>query len=121
MAKITVIGAGSFSEMLSRYEIVSQIMEYDRQTAQKLQEARETVAAAKLSLETDKADEEQLKASLETNKKDMDAKIKESEAYAAQLEKDEATAERERRLFWNRCCSTLTSSQRPNRWKAAKR
>jgi len=87
-----LLNAGSFSEMLSQAEIISQIIDFDQKLVGEMEKTRQAIADTKASLETDRAEEVSLKESLEENKRTLQQKIKESEDLVSQLEADEDKA-----------------------------
>ena len=70
-----ILGADSFSEMLTRFEVVSRISEHDTDTMHKLIEQRKYIEAIKDTLTADKAELEHTVSELEGKKSDLDGKM----------------------------------------------
>ena len=98
-----LFGSSSFTDLLDRIVFVSDVMEYDHQMVQSLEEARQAVADAKSALETSQAEQQAAKAALEEQEAELaadeaavDAAIAEinsqSDLYADQLEELRAQA-----------------------------
>lgn len=81
----------SFSDMLSRLEIISQIIKYDNNIMAKLAETRKQINDAKESLEQSKSEQEQLKNSLEKTKAELADRISQCDALTEQIASDEET------------------------------
>lgn len=90
-----VLGSNSFGEMIERMEIVSQVMEYDRNLIAKYTETKETIAAAKAKLEEDKADQEDAKGQLEDAYDALEEQRNEQQRLQDQLENDIELKERD--------------------------
>lgn len=86
-----LLEAESFSDMLSRLEIISQIIKYDNNMMNKLSETRKQINDAKESLEQSKSEQEQLKASLEKTKSELKSRISQCDALTDQIASDEET------------------------------
>ncbi len=100
-----ILGSNSFGEMLSRMEIVSEVMESDKKVVSDFKEAKQKLEDAKAELEQDKADQEEYKSTLESKydalvgQKQEVQKLTdklESDRDQAQKEEDELEAEQER-------------------------
>lgn len=100
-----ILGSNSFGEMLSRMEIVSEVMESDKKVVSDFKEAKQRLEDAKAELEQDKADQEEYKSTLESkydalvSQKQEVQKLTdklESDRDQAQKEEDELEAEQER-------------------------
>lgn len=100
-----ILGSNSFGEMLSRMEIVSEVMESDKKVVSDFKEAKQKLEDAKAELEQDKADQEEYKSTLESkydalvSQKQEVQKLTdklESDRDQAQKEEDELEAEQER-------------------------
>lgn len=63
--------ANSFSDLLDRVNMVSEIMEYDNQVIDELKAAKQAVAQAKADLESSKADQEATQADLLTQQSEL--------------------------------------------------
>lgn len=98
-----LFSSASFSDLLDRINFVSEVVQYDNQVVDQLQDARAAVAQAKSDLETQQAEQQQAKANLETQKADLaddeaavDAAIAEinsqKDVYASQLADVQAQA-----------------------------
>ncbi len=72
-----ILGSNSFGEMLSRLEIVSEIMEGDKKVVSDYKEAKQTLEDAKAALEQDKEDQETYKSTLEYKYDDLVSKKQE--------------------------------------------
>ena len=83
-----LLGAGSFSELLSRLEVINDIMTYDRDLMADLKSARERKETAKRELESDRAESEQIKLELEQHQKEAEEKSAEVDALLAQITSD---------------------------------
>lgn len=66
-----LFSSASFSDLLDRINFVSEVVQYDNQIVDQLQDARDAVAQAKSDLETQQAEQQQAKADLETQKADL--------------------------------------------------
>lgn len=86
-----LLNSGNFSQMLSRMEIVTQIMDYDNKLVGEYTAAKESVAQQKASLESDKTDEVTYKGQLQSKKVTLNAQLQESqELYDSLNENTEA-------------------------------
>ena len=70
--------ATSFSDLLGRLDIVNEIMDYDRQVIQDLQNLQAEIEEKKTGLEASRADLVSVKAELETQKKQLSAQREEA-------------------------------------------
>lgn len=75
----------SFGDMLSRLEIVSQIMDYDKKVVAEYTAAKEYIEEKKASLEADKTDEEAYKGTLEDKYSTLEAQQEEQKKLLADL------------------------------------
>lgn len=98
-----ILGSKSFGEMLSRMDIVSDIMEGDKQVVSDYKEAKQKLEDAKTALEADKTDQETYKSSLESKYNELDSQKSEVQRLTDQLEsnadqkkKEEAAIEAEK-------------------------
>ena len=91
-----LFSSASFADLLDRLNFVSEVVQYDNQVVDQLQDARDAVAQAKSDLETQQAEQQEAKAELETQQDDLaadeaavDAAIAEinsqKDVYATQL------------------------------------
>lgn len=90
-----LLTSGNFSQMLSRMEIVSQIMDYDSKLVNEYTTAKENVAEQKAALESDKADEVTYKRDLQEKKTVLDQKLQQSKDLINSLNKDAAAKKAE--------------------------
>ena len=90
--------ANSFSDLLDRMNLVSEVMDYDNEVMDELAEARQAVADAKKELEESKAGEEAVRQNLGLQKSDLGAEQQQvlsligqinnqSAVYAKQIQK----------------------------------
>ena len=84
-----LLSTDDFSTMLSRYEIISQIIDYDKRLIQQINEKIAEIEAAKASLQSDKHENETLKTSLVQKSASLKAKSDESQQMMEQLEQNE--------------------------------
>lgn len=87
-----LLSADDFGDFLNRYEIISQISGYEKQMFDDLKAIKENIAEQKLSLETDKAQQLELKAALVQNKKELDTRRAAQAKELKALETAEAAA-----------------------------
>ena len=83
-----ILGAQNFSDLLTRIDMITSVMEYDKRVEQELEQARIDVENAKEKLEIAKADEEAAQAELEVKKEELDVQVAEADAVVAALEAD---------------------------------
>ncbi len=83
-----LLGAGSFSELLSRLEVINDIVTYDRDVMASLKDARERKENAKQELEADRAESAQIKWELEQQQKEAEEKSEQVDALLEQLNSD---------------------------------
>lgn len=95
-----LLNSESFGDMLSNMEIVSQIMDYDKQVVQEYKELKSSIETQKASLESDRKDKKNYAESLEDTKKEIESQKKEYKTLKAKVDKDIALkkAEAERML-----------------------
>lgn len=77
--------ANSFSDLLDRVNMVSEIMEYDNGIMRELAAAKKAVEDAKADLEKNKADEEAAQSTLTTQKADLVTEQQKVEKLLAQI------------------------------------
>lgn len=82
--------ASSFSDLVDRAMVVSEVMEYDNQIAQQLKEAREAVEAKEAELKEQKAAMEAAQAAQEAAKVELEGKLQEATAILNAIQQDEA-------------------------------
>ncbi len=87
-----LLASDSLTDFLTRYEIVSQIIDYDRALLERLEQTRLEVAEAKAELETTKADEEAEKAALVEKKNSLAKQSAERDALIKKAESEEENA-----------------------------
>lgn len=68
-----LLNSDSFSDMLSNMEIVSQIMEYDKNVVTEVQQMRDSIEQMKEKLESDHKQQKEHKDSLEAGKHELEA------------------------------------------------
>lgn len=68
-----LLNSDSFSDMLSNMEIVSQIMEYDKNVVTEVQQMRDSIEQMKEKLESDHKQQKEHKGSLEAGKHELEA------------------------------------------------
>ncbi|MEG1917652.1 MAG: peptidoglycan DD-metalloendopeptidase family protein [Oscillospiraceae bacterium] len=78
--------SASFTDLLSRLDFVSEVMEYDQGVIESLQQLQEKIAADKANLESAQNDSVELKAGLVSQKKDLDTQRQEANKLAAAIE-----------------------------------
>ena len=81
-----IFGASDFSDLLSRIDCVSEIMECDKNMYQDMVEAREATEAAEAALEEGKASLEAKQTELEELKAEQDLRIAEASALIQEIE-----------------------------------
>lgn len=90
-----VLGSKSFSDMLSRIEIVSEIMESDKKIVSDYKQAKTELETAKAQLESNQADQKKYKSSLESKYNDLDSQKTSLAESKKSLENDKAKGEEE--------------------------
>lgn len=90
-----LLSATSFSDMLTRLEQVSQIMEFDQKVIDRVQELKEQLEEQKAELEADKAEQEAYKAELEEKYDELDAQRAEHQEIVDKLEADQEEKQRQ--------------------------
>lgn len=83
-----LLNSDSFSDMLSNMEIVSQIMEYDKNVVKEVKEVRDSIEQMKAKLESDHKQQRDHKDSLEANKRELESDKKNLKAMMAKVEDD---------------------------------
>lgn len=86
-----LFGAKNFSDFLSKVEMISQLMEYDKSILNKLNETKTSIENAKKELEDILKRQEEYKVSLEERKATLDVVLAEKQAFL-----DEALADVEK-------------------------
>ena len=85
---VLLLESQDVADLLSRMDIIGEIIAYDKRIEQKLIAAREEVEAAKAALEQTLAEQEAKKAELETQKAALEAQVAEAEQLIRNLESD---------------------------------
>lgn len=84
----TLLSSHDFSEMLSRVEIVGQIMDYDNNLVNEYTVLKDDVAEKKANLESDKVDQEEYKDTLKDKKAQIAVELAESKKIIESLNDD---------------------------------
>lgn len=85
---VVLLESRSISDLLTRIDMVSEVMEYDKALEKALKEARQKVEEAEKALEDAKAEQEAKKAELEAKKADLMNQVAAAEALMKSLESD---------------------------------
>ena len=85
---VVLLESRSISDLLTRIDMVSEVMEYDKALEKALIEARQKVEEAEKALEAAKAEQEAKKAELEAKKADLLEQVAAAEALMKSLEND---------------------------------
>jgi len=85
--------ADSFSDLLGRMDLISEIMEYDQRVIDDLKALQAATAEKKAELEGQKAASEEAKAELESKKKDLDSQRNAANALVAKLREQQQEQE----------------------------
>jgi murein DD-endopeptidase MepM/ murein hydrolase activator NlpD len=85
-----LLGSSSFSDMVSRLEWVTTIMEYDKNLIGEMRTEKQTIETKKAELESNKKSAEALKAEVGTKYKELEQKASEKQQLMASLEKDKS-------------------------------
>lgn len=95
-----LLNSQSFSDMLDNMEIVSQIMDYDKQIVQEYKDLKASIESQKAELESDRQEKQDHADNLEQAYEDIEAQKKEYKALKAKVDSDIALkkAEAERML-----------------------
>ena len=88
-----LLSSDDFSAFLSRYELVSRISKYDKNLFEELKALKEQIAEQKASLESDRTEAVNLKASLEENRQALQVKMDERSVQMKAIEEAEASAQ----------------------------
>lgn len=89
-----ILSADSFTDMITRSEIVGDIVESDRQLMKSLAETRAKIAADKAALDADRAEQEKAKASLVNKRSSLKGQYNEANSLVKELSADAAEYER---------------------------
>ena len=85
--------ADSFTDLLSRLDMINEIMDADQRVIDELKELQAEIETTKAELETSKAEEEEAKAELESRKSELDTQRSEANALIQQLTENESETE----------------------------
>ncbi len=85
--------ADSFTDLLSRLDMINEIMDADQRVIDGLKDLQVQIETAKTELETSKAEEEAAKAELESRKSELDTQRSEANALIQQLTENENETE----------------------------
>lgn len=81
-----IFNAASFSDLLDRVMMISEIVEYDNMVMAALEQARIGVEEAKAALETSRAEQVTAKETLDAQKAELDAKVASIDTLLAELQ-----------------------------------
>lgn len=87
-----IFESNSFSDLLARLDIVSEIMKYDEKLYEQLKAAKLATKDAQASLEVSKADQEVEKANLEVKNAELETQRAAADELLKEIEKDIAAA-----------------------------
>jgi murein DD-endopeptidase MepM/ murein hydrolase activator NlpD len=85
---VVLLESRSISDLLTRIDMISEVMSYDKALEKALTDARAKVEEAEQAYETAKGEEEAKKGELEVRKSDLMAQVAEAEALVRSLESD---------------------------------
>ena len=85
---VVLLESRSISDLLTRIDMISEVMSYDKALEKALMDARAKVEEAEKALEDAKAEQETKKGELEARKADLLAQVAEAEALVKSLEND---------------------------------
>ncbi|MDL2273272.1 peptidoglycan DD-metalloendopeptidase family protein [Oscillospiraceae bacterium OttesenSCG-928-G22] len=85
-----LLQADSFSSLLSRLDVMNDIIEYDNNLMNTLREIREGIESAKAELEEAKGEQDQIKADLLSYQNDLEGQLKVQKDFINDLEANEA-------------------------------
>ena len=85
---VVLLESRSISDLLTRIDMISEVMSYDKALEKALMDARAKVEEAEKALEDAKAEQEAKKGELEARKADLLAQVAEAEALVKSLEAD---------------------------------
>ncbi len=122
-----LFGAKNFSDFLSKIEMISQLMEYDKSILNKLNETKISIENAKKELEDILVRQEEYKVSLEDRKGSLDVALAQKQAFLddahADVEKYKViheAAEREEQKLINQNKSAFGSGANPVKYTGGK-
>ncbi len=87
-----LFNATDFSDLLSRLDFVSEIMEYDQGVIDTLKQLRTAIDTKKADLEGQLADQEAARDDLKAKKAELDRQVAEAAALVAEIQKNEEAA-----------------------------
>lgn len=87
-----LFSAADFSDLLDRATFISEVMEYDNAVMDELAATRKLLLQQQTELETARDEQEQIKATLEGEKKELDIKLAESLQLVKSIQADENKA-----------------------------
>lgn len=90
-----LLGSESMTEFLSRMDMVSSMLEYDRKLKEAYKEEKEALEAKMKELEEDKAAQEETLKTLESDKARLDSLQSEQSSYINSLQSDAAAAQKQ--------------------------
>ncbi len=85
---VVLLESRSISDLLTRIDMISEVMSYDKALEKALTDARQNVEDAEQALETARTEEESKKGELEIRKADLMTQVSEAEALVRSLEAD---------------------------------
>ncbi len=85
---VVLMESRSISDLLTRIDMINEVMSYDKSLEKSLTAARQHVEEAEVALEQFKAEQEAKKAELDAKKADLMAQVAEAEALIKSLESD---------------------------------
>src|SRR5699024_8780979 len=83
-----LLNSQSFSDMLDNMEIVSQIMDYDKQIVQEYKDLQPSIESQKAELESNRQEKQDYADSLEQTYEDIEAQKKEYKTLKAKVDGD---------------------------------
>ena len=86
-----IFKADSFSDLLSRVDFINEIMDYDQQVIQELQDLRDQLAEEKTDLESARAEQVAAKKELDARKAELSTQLKEANSLMAKIQSQAAT------------------------------
>ena len=85
---VVLLESRSISDLLTRIDMISEVMSYDKALEKAMMDARAKVEEAEQALESAKTEEEAKKGELEARKADLMTQVSEAEALVKSLEAD---------------------------------
>lgn len=90
-----ILGSENFVDMISRIEIISQIVDYDKKLVAEFNAIKTNIETTKLALESSKSEEVATKSKLSTQKSTLNTKASKSQALLDNLNSDKAKSKAE--------------------------